>query len=71
MAIDENIGHGRIGHERCQRADARGLFKQILGKLLPLELVERQLFDSEHTLDEGAHRVGERLLAHPEHGPAI
>ena len=35
-AVDQDVGHGRIGHQRRQRADAESFFQQIVGQPPPL-----------------------------------
>ena len=54
-AVDEDVGHGRIGHQRRQRTDAERFFQQLVGQAPPLPFVERNVFGGQHAIDKRPH----------------
>ena len=65
--IDEDIGDGRIGHQRRQRSHAQRLFQQVADQPAALVLVQRQVLDPQGFFDESLHEFGQRFLARRQH----
>ena len=55
-AIDEDVGHGRIGHQRRQRADAQRLLQQVVDEPPALVLVQRKILIPQGVVDKSLAR---------------
>ncbi len=61
-AIHQNVGHGRIGHQRRQRPDAERLFQQIVGQPPPFSSL-RGKSSIGGVVDKRFDESGDHLLA--------
>lgn len=70
-AVDQDIGHRGIGHQGGQRPDSQGLFEQVVGQALLLELVQRDIFGLQHTVHELADLGFELRLVHSQQATLV
>ncbi len=70
-AVDENVGDGRIGHQRRQRSNAEGFFQQVVHQAAAFLFVERQVFGLEGFIDERLDEFRQRFLARSQEIPAV